>query len=265
MKDLKEIPLDWLVCPETKETFIVKDENLISSGGEYKKDSKNRFWNFIPQELKIFDSKTWESWNILQNNGVIPYDLEPEKNLGVGPRKDFLQFADFCNFNGLVLDIGVGPQKSPTHIQYNTKTDVTFIGIDPLEGHQPKDFAFVQGLGEYLPFKNNLFDQVLFVTSLDHFIDPIIALKEARRVLKDTGSICVWLGEKDKNTPKPTTSPEWYKALQIPEGAEDPFHYRRFSVNEFKEFLPIAELKISEEQIIVVDEWRKNCFYRLVK
>lgn len=260
-----KIPHDWFVCPETKKSMIDKSTQLISDSGHYNYNTEHNYWNFIPAELKLFDKKLWAAWDVLQSNAMIPYEIEPEKNLGVGPRKDFLQFAEFCNFNGLVLDVGVGPQLSPTHIQYNTKKDVTFIGLDPILGKQPRDFTFVQGLGEYLPFKDNLFDQVLFVTSLDHFIDPVIALNEAKRVIKPNGSVCVWLGEKDKNAPKPSVSPDWYKALQIPEGAEDPFHYRRFSVEDFKQFLKKTELKITDEKIHVVDQWRKNCFYKLMK
>ncbi len=259
------IPTDWFVCPETKEALKGSGENLIAGKSEYKKDKENGFWNFIPSELKIFDKKRWDSWNTLQDNATIPYSQEPEKNLGVGPRKDFLQFAEFCNFRGNVLDIGVGPQVCPTHIKFNTNSNVFFVGVDPLVGQQPREFAYVQALGEYLPFKNELFDQVLFVTSLDHFIDPTIALLEAARVLKNDGEILVWLGEKDKNTPKPKESPEWYKKLEIPEGADDPFHFKRFSIEEFKEYVIKADLKIKEEVMHTVDQWRKNCFYRLVK
>lgn len=258
-----EIPIEWLVCPETKVSFKQFEDNLVSENGTYKKNKEYEFWNFIPNELKIFDKKRWDSWNILQENATIPYNQESQKNLGVGPRKDFIQFANFCDFKGLILDVGVGPQKLPSHIEYNTKTDVRFIGIDPLVGEQPRGFSFVQGLGEYLPFKDDLFDQVLFVTSLDHFIDPVVALIEAKRVLKKEGDICVWLGEKDKNTPKPKESPDWYKKLKIPEGAEDPFHLKRFNNNEFENYLENVKLKIVEKEIHLVDEWRKNVFYRI--
>lgn len=258
-----KINLDWLLCPVTKEKLVEKNGKLTSSFSEY--SNSNGYWNFIPEKLEELNGPLWKAWDKLQDNGVTSYENSPTNNLGVGPRKDFMQFAEFCNFNGLIIDIGVGPQKSPTHIEYNTKTGVTFIGLDPLVGQQPRNFAFVQGLGEYLPFGSELFDQALFVTSLDHFIDPIIALKEAKRVIKKDGSVCVWLGEKDKSAPKPAESPEWYKALQIPEGAEDPFHYRRFSVDDFKAFLPKTGLKITEEKVIIVDQWRKNCFFRLEK
>ena len=261
----KNIPNEWFVCPEEKTNLSLVNNKLVTQKNDvYEKDEKDNFWNFIPKNLKIFDKDRWASWNILQENGVTTYANDASKNLGVGPRKDFLDFAEFCNFYGLVLDIGVGPQKCPTHIQYNKKEKVFFIGIDPLKGDQPRDFAFVEGLGEYLPFKNELFDQVLFVTSLDHFIDPTVALKEAKRVMKKDAEMCIWLGEKDKNTPKPTVSPEWYQKLEIPRGAEDPFHFKRFSIEEFKSYLTLTGLTIKESKIIEVDKWRKNCFYKLI-
>ncbi len=254
---------DWLVCPVTKEKLKETNGNLSSS--KYTFHNKNGYWNFIPEKLEELNSPLWKVWNQLQDNGVSSYKNSPTNNLGIGPRKDFMQFAEFCDFQGLVLDVGVGPQKAPTHIEFNTKPNVTFIGLDPLAGEQVRAFSFIQGLGEYLPFKNDLFDQVLFVTSLDHFIDPVVALAEAKRTVKPEGNVFVWLGEKDKNAPKPSVSPDWYKALHIPEGAEDPFHYRRFTVDEFKGFLPKAGLKIDEEKVIEVDQWRKNCFFKLGK
>ena len=211
------------------------------------------------------EDKLWKTWERLQDNGVISYNAAPEKNLGVGKRDDFLNFSKFCVFHGNVLDVGVGPQKCPTHIAYNTDPNVFFVGVDPLKGEHPKCFPFVQALGEYLPFKDGTFDQVLFVTTLDHFVDPVIALVEAKRVLKNKGEICIWIGEKSKDAPKPAVSPDWYKNLVVPENAEDPFHFKRFNIEEFKGYLQKAGLVIINEEVIVVDEWRKNCFYKVSK
>jgi len=260
-----EIPVSWFVCPETKSPLIPRGDDLGSASGIYQKDRQWGFWNFIPSELKIFNKTRWDAWNTLQKNATIPYTEYAEQNLGVGPREDFLLFAEFCGFRGNVLDIGVGPQKCPTHIQYSNTPDVFFVGIDTLVGQQPRDFAFAQALGEYLPFNLEIFDQVLFVTSLDHFIEPIVAMREARRVLKPAGDMIIWLGEKDKNAPKHAKSPDWYRSLEIPEGAEDPFHFKRISISEFKQLACAAEMNIVDEAIHPVDEWRKNCFYRLKK
>lgn len=259
-----QIPIEWFVCPETKQPLTEHNGTLVSPTRVFEKHKHFGFWNFMPAELTLFDNSKWAAWTVLQENATIPYRVDAERNLGVGPRQAFLEFGRFCEFRGLVLDVGVGPQTCPTHIKYNEREQVQFIGLDPLEGDQPRDFPFVQGLGEYLPFKDSLFDQVLFVTSLDHFVEPSIALREAKRVLKQDGDICIWLGEKDKNAPKPEKSSDWYEHLQIPEGAEDPFHYKRLSLNEFHTILAGCGLKVAQEHTYVIDPWRTNCFCRVI-
>lgn len=259
------IPIDWFVCPVTKEELIIREDGLYSSHGRFQKNDKYGFWNFMPKDLEDLKGPGWQIWRKLQSNGKIAYKFDPNHNLGVGLRKDFLQFAEFCNFIGDVLDIGVGPQKSPTHMECCSKQNVFFVGVDPLIGRQPRSFAFVQALGEYLPFRNQLFDQVLFVTSLDHFIDPRIPLGEAKRVLKDNGVICMFLGQKDKNSPPPDRSPKWYRKLRIPQGAVDPFHFWRFTSKEFEDYVTEVGLRTEEIAVHRVDDWRKNYFYRLTK
>jgi SAM-dependent methyltransferase len=201
----------------------------------------------------------------LQNNGQISYKFSPAENLGVGKRLDFFAFAEFCTFHGNILDVGVGPQKLPTHIQYCKKKEVFFVGIDPLKGVQKRSFPFVHGLAEFLPFNNNLFDQVLFVTSLDHFLDPNLAFTEAKRVLKDRGELCIWFGEKDKNAPMIKKTHEWYENLTIPEGAIDKFHLIGLTKSIFLDYVYAHHLKIVDFHVQNVDHWRKNSFYKLAK
>ncbi|MBK8125693.1 MAG: methyltransferase domain-containing protein [Elusimicrobia bacterium] len=150
---------------------------------------------------------TYAMWEQLQENGEVSYREDPEHNLGVGARADHLAFADFCGFHGNVLDVGVGPQKEPTHLQRARDKSAFFVGIDPLAGEQPRNFAFVRGLAEHLPFRDGVFDQVLFVTSLDHMLDPVGALREARRVTKPEGRVFLWMGEKNPARPSPPAAP----------------------------------------------------------
>ena len=124
-------------------------------------------------------------------------------------------------------------------------------------GEQPKKFIFFRALGEYLPFKNSLFDQVIFATSLDHFIDPIQALLEAKRVMKITGELLVIMGEKNINDQKNKIihSPYWYEKLKVPSFAEDRFHYKKFGVAEFEIFIKEAGFKISKLLRKPVCDW----------
>jgi SAM-dependent methyltransferase len=263
MPDIKTgVPEDWFVCPVTKERLSRDGARLCSSFDCFAPDPEYGFWNFTPTKLDELHSPEWKAWEQLQLNGMVSYEQDAEHNLGVGKRADFQQFAAFCRFRGAVLDVGVGPQRIPSHFEYGARPEVLFVGIDPLRGDQPRDFAFVQGLGEYLPFREDLFDQVLFVTSLDHFIDPRRPLDEARRVVKPGGDVCIWIGEKDKSAPKPTQSYGWYEKLVVPAGAEDRFHYRRFGRAELEAWFAEVGLVVRERDVIEVDQWRRNLFYR---
>ena len=131
----------------------------------------------------------WASWNELQANGAAAYTKAPEFNLSVGSRQDASAFKTFSQLSGLVLDVGCGPQAYPSYVP----PEADLVGIDPLPAHQPHSFAFVRGLGEYLPFRDHTFDHVLFATSLDHTIDPRRALAEAARCMKPYGAITLWL------------------------------------------------------------------------
>src|SRR5439155_20161971 len=116
----------------------------------------------LPPPDKVLQAK-WSLWEELQANGEHSYTTAPEENLSVGARNDVARFAEFCDMRGAVLDVGCGPQIRPSYAGADR-----FVGIDPLRGERRRDFDFVQGIGEYLPFRDDSFDQVLFATSLDH-------------------------------------------------------------------------------------------------
>lgn len=84
---------------------------------------------------------------------------------------------------GLVLDVGCGDPLVGSSL---LNSEVTYVGIDP--------FASVgnpyclRGVAEDLPFNDASFDAIVFNTSLDHILDFVTALNEARRVLR-SGSL----------------------------------------------------------------------------
>lgn len=134
----------------------------------------------------------WALWEALQANGERAYEIDPPSSLSVGERPDVLAFARFAQLDGRVLDVGCGPQALPS---YAAGMAGELVGIDPLLGEQPRSFAFVKGIAEYLPFADASFDRVLFATSLDHVLSPPLAVAEARRVTKPGGAVVVWFGE----------------------------------------------------------------------
>jgi SAM-dependent methyltransferase len=143
--------------------------------------------------------KNWDLWEKLQANGLVAYESAPEENLCVGKRRDAQAYAEFCRLDGcLTLDVGCGPQRLPS---YGAGGGDRFIGIDPLPGSVQRDFHFIQGIAEYLPFRDGVFDRILFGTSLDHFLSPLRALREAHRTLKPDGRVCIWYGSDEEAPP----------------------------------------------------------------
>lgn len=259
------IPSDWFCCPMTKEPLTLKNGVLHSAENTYKQNKKYGYWDFFPHKSDLLKTDVGKTWELLQKNGLVSYESSPSENLGVGKRQDFLDFAEFSDFHGYILDVGVGPQMVPTHIEYCQNKDASFVGIDPLIGDQPRNFPFILGLAEFLPFVNKRFDQVLFVTSLDHFIDIDLAFIEAKRVLKDEGELCIWFGVKKENSPRKGKSHTWYEELDVPDGAIDRFHFIHLDEKTFLDYVDDHNFRIIDSSSLPVDEWRKNCFYKLGK
>jgi ubiquinone/menaquinone biosynthesis C-methylase UbiE len=96
---------------------------------------------------------------------------------------------------GLGLEVGVGTGR------FATPFGVT-VGLDPSRAiasiAKKKGIEVVRGVGEKLPFAARTFNSVLLVTTICFVEDPRTTLKEARRVLKDRGSVI--LGLVDKNS-----------------------------------------------------------------
>jgi SAM-dependent methyltransferase len=184
---------DLLVCGVCHGTL--KDaqgsEGLVCTGcgREYRRRDGVPDLTPVPPPDEVLRSK-WSLWEALQANGEVSYREEADSSLSVGDREDAARFAAFCALAGTVLDVGCGPQARPSYAGADR-----FVGIDPLRGETRREFDFVQGIGEYLPFGDHSFDHVLFATSLDHLLDPVRALRDAARVLKPGGTIEIWSGE----------------------------------------------------------------------
>ncbi len=253
---------ELIACPACMHdiSIVVTDTviNCSSCNSAFRKEGVK--WNFIPENVD-FTSSIWKNWQKIQRNGLVSYEADPEKNLSVGERNDCKMFAKFCNFHGIVLDVGCGPQSCPAYI--DLLADAEFVGVDPLVGNNPADFLKLKALGEFLPFRAAAFDQVLFSTTLDHFAEPLLALRSAARVCKPTGEIVVWVGEKKPEAPKPEKSPDWYRHLKKPKLAEDVFHIKRLGEKDISQLTEQVGLEIVETERHRVDEYRENFFFRL--
>jgi SAM-dependent methyltransferase len=252
-----------LVCPVCRTALPVLNAAAAifcqSCGAEF---SRGRYVFDLTPPLRFRTrSPLWEAWDQIQENGLSGYVADPERNLSIGQREDCDAFRRFSSCHGLVLDVGCGPQAWPAY--FDRSPAVRYVGIDPLADLHPSEFLKFAGLGEFLPFASGAFDHVLFATTLDHFVDPQVALAEAARVLKNTGEIDVWMGEKDPAAPKPARSPEWFERLKQPELADDLFHIKRMHDTDVQVLVDRAGLMIVDRERHQIDPYRANCFYRL--
>ncbi|MBX9850849.1 MAG: class I SAM-dependent methyltransferase [Cytophagaceae bacterium] len=262
-----KIPLELLQSPVSKKPLTLADEFTLKDeeGNVFKKNIEAGHWNFIPSRSPIYSEEQWNTFKKLIENFVISYEKHPEVNVSYDVRQDAFDFGDFCKYHGKVLDIGCGPHKIPSYIKYKRNNDAEYYGIDILSGEHPKELNFVQAMGEHLPFRDNSFDVTISGTSLLHYVDVKAGIKEALRVTKPSGYSCIWLGVKSKEAPKPKQSPDWYKKLETPEGAENPFHYKRYTEEDFEKIFKELNLIVAEKKAYPVDEWRKNVFFRIKK
>lgn len=121
-------------------------------------------------------------------------------------------YSDEFDIRGRVLDIG-GSEGRLRH--FIREHDVQlYLSVDPsigLFGEIPsrknltkaypsllKPCNFLLCHAEALPLVNGAFDWVHMRSVLDHFNDPYVALREARRVLKPTGTIVLGLAIMEK-------------------------------------------------------------------
>jgi len=100
----------------------------------------------------------------------------------------------------LVLDIATGTAEVAIEL-INNNNKGSVIGIDPshvmLELGQRKlksiggidKIDLVQGVAEYLPFKDDTFDAITIAFGIRNTISPLESLKEIKRVLKPKGRL----------------------------------------------------------------------------
>jgi SAM-dependent methyltransferase len=93
--------------------------------------------------------------------------------------------------DGLYLDVGCGARAWPVYMAASSKC-VKWIGVDPFLGDVARQFPFVQGVGEYLPFLREVFDGALYASTIYHLLDPQRSLRRVHSILKPMGKLFVW-------------------------------------------------------------------------
>jgi len=140
-------------------------------------------------------------------------------------RDDFKAFYE----GGLLLDIGCD-----VGLLSGMVGDEDYVGVDVLNvkeayGVCPKNF--VQADGHQLPFKDEAFDFVSLVETLEHLQDPYCCLKEIKRVLKREGRLFIQSVEAND-----------------PCAENDPTHYQSFHKWSLERMLRIFFSKVEVEK-----------------
>jgi len=273
---------DLLICPVCHVKLPLAELRLNNvstcSNCKYEYHYSDGAFDLIPRPFPSDDiQRKADLWEKLQENGLISYTIEPENNLSVGARKDSRVFGAFCELDGVVLDVGCGPQVFPT---YAEGFKGRFVGIDPIRGEAKRNFDFAVAVGEYLPFQDQTFNQVIFAGSLDHVLNQEQVFEEVKRVLKPGGIINIWFGVPETQgtiakltrkaihvgryllrgdfqglakraqqevNPEPAPSvPDWFAALPVPEGAVDTYHLTHLDKTSIAEGITQAGLKVTK-------------------
>ena len=140
-------------------------------------------------------SASHKRWRIAQNVEKQAFnhitDKKPHANSEFFSQNFLIGSEFFCDKD--ILEVGC----SPLAIIQGIKEAHFKVGIDPLAGEwacfYEKSTSHIQGMGEYLPFKDECFDAVLCINVLDHVQSPSETLKEIQRCLKKGGTLLLWL------------------------------------------------------------------------
>ena len=216
--------LDRLACPECKnfsvevKSFLTKHNEIIK--GEISCSSCHREYpinegipNMLPDELrlkKIPKESSWREWgkrlSLFKQRMKGWTEEDSRKTIAI---YDEL-LRHFCPIKGSALEVGCGNGV----VRHFLNRNAEYWGIDPekdwilhplhsfMEDIFPclkEPFPFIKGVGEYLPFRDESFDNVINIATLDHVNSPSQVFEESYRVLKDKGQmlllVCVGTGD----------------------------------------------------------------------
>lgn len=212
------------------------------------------FKNYLKYDLDSlllkYNKKKYLLNKVLNNNGYLSYIFLKEGSLSLPERKDCIRFKNYIESylpsesrDITILDIGCGVLEMPGYLNFENNKNIQLYGLDPIDDQSFNGFRIV-GCSEFMPFENNVFDIIIFATSLDHVCSIDKSISECHRILKEDGKVIIWMS--DRSLPllsrvkhylksffrdikhgypisKFVSYPN-YTTLYIPNGAVDPFH-----------------------------------------
>ena len=158
------------------------------------------------------------------------------------PQPPFAKFADIQR--GTVLDVGCGPGKFRYHLDLDR---VEYVGLDPITLPEVSDFNFVQGVAEWIPFRENSFTDIVVLSALDHFRDLDRFLAEARRVLEPGGRLHIMQSVHEMRGPISAikvlaheVKDAWEERVSDAHGRDVPKHLEEFTTRSLVDRLSSA-------------------------
>ena len=146
---------------------------------------KNRW-----KKAQAYEKSYWDS---LGHNVASGLDWYDEKSQFLF-KKLRVFFPQINEKSFKVIEVGTGPFGVISAFR-----DYKTYGVEPLEmhfrskpgvmNHRGKGVIYLPGMGEKLPFKNNVFDFAILDNMLDHTENPEVVLNEISRVLRIGGII----------------------------------------------------------------------------
>lgn len=143
----------------------------------------------------------YENW-FIENKAIYENEIEVIKSLI--PADSF----------GLEIGVGTGKFSTPFDIRTGIDPSYNMAAIAKNQG-----INVILAVSESLPFKSNIFDFVLIVTSICFFDNVGKSLREAHRVLRDGGNIIIGFVDGDSSLGKKYSlkkeSSKFYKDAQF--------------------------------------------------
>jgi len=149
---------------------------------------------------------------------------------------------------GLEIGVGTGRFSTPFHIT---------VGIEPSANMarlaQERGITVIKGVAEHLPFHDESFDFVLFVTTICFLSDIPKAFSDANRILKKGGYIIIGLIDKDSELGKKYDSmkatAKFYKDAHFHTTTEVTDLLKRSGFHSFLYWQTVSQLETEEQPI----------------
>lgn len=133
------------------------------------------------QEIKEYYDRRYTTYGKRVNRKPTDYDIY------------FSKLAKYRKLEGKILDVGCGEgylfQVKPSEDLKTYGLDISPHGLKFAKDTNPKSY-FVLGQGEYLPFMSSIFNIIICLGSLEHFLSIDNGLEEMKRVARPDGLFC---------------------------------------------------------------------------